>query len=49
MGPSTFSNSFEYLLNESLQCYQWSFEHIKELTHQIETYVRIQEWKKFIP
>ena len=28
MGPSTFSNSFDYLLNETLQSYQWSYEHI---------------------
>ena len=49
IGPSTFSNSFNYLLNETLQSYQWSFEHINQLIHKIETYMRIQEWKKFIP
>ena len=49
IGPSTFSNSFDYLLNETLQSYQWSYEHIHRLIHKIETYVRIREWKKFIP
>lgn len=49
MGPSTFSNSFDYLLKETLQSYQWSYEHIHQLINKIETYGRIQEWKKFIP
>ena len=49
MGPSTFSNSFDYLLNETLQSYQWSYEYIHQLIHKIETYGRIRDWKKFIP
>ena len=49
MGPSTFSNSFDYLLNEILQSYQWSYGHIQQLIHKIEAHGRIQEWKKFIP
>ena len=48
MGPSTFSNSFDYLLNEILQSYQWSYGHIQQLIHKIETDGRIQEWKKII-
>ena len=49
MGPSTFSNSLDYLLNETLQSYQWSYEYMDQLIHKIETYGRIQEWKKIIP
>jgi hypothetical protein len=49
MGPSTFSSSFDYLLTEILQSYQWSYEHIHQLIHKIETYERIREWKKIIP
>ena len=49
MGPSTFSHSFDYLLTEILQSYQWSYEQIHQLIHKIETYGRIREWKKIIP
>ena len=49
MGPSTFPIGIDYLLNETMHSYQSSFEHINHLIQKIETYARIQEWKKLIP